>query len=245
VELFEITPAEIATPGAAVLRWRVRDAQRVEIEPGIGAVEGDVFVVRPTQSTIFSLRAENDAGFTIEERALIVTVPSSPPAAPEIRVHSQTAGRVLVTWAPVAMASGYVVEGHAMHESGFYSVLEGDATQLYASIPAAANSLFTLRVAARNSAGEGAFSPERAVLSPPGPPEGPAVSVVPSQVSLPRGGTQCFAVQPPQTVEWMLGSGSFGGEIDPAGCFRAPASPGATTIIAIAGVAATAVASYP
>ena len=244
IVVFEITPAEIAPSGAAVLSWQVTDALEVEIGPGIGAVEGSTFTVRPAESTTYSLRAVNDAGVVIEERDLVVTQPTSPPASPSPMTHSEVSGRALVRWAPVAMASGYVVEGHGQYENGFHSVLQGDATQLFASVPADANALFTFRVAASNQAGRSAFV-ERAVLAPPGPPEGPALAVVPSQISLPRGGTQCFTVAPAQPVTWVLGSGPFGGEIDQQGCFRAPSSTGATVIIAIGGVAATAVASYP
>src|SRR5688500_14024230 len=61
VESFEIIPTEMATSGAAVLQWRVSDALSVEIQPGIGTVEGSRFVVRPAASTTYSLRAENDA----------------------------------------------------------------------------------------------------------------------------------------------------------------------------------------
>jgi hypothetical protein len=222
----------------------VTDALTVEIEPGIGTVEGVTFTVRPAGSTTYSLRAQNDAGVVIEERTLAVTLPSSPPGAPTLQTHSQTPGRALVRWSPVPMASGYVVEGHSQYESGFHPLLQGDATQLFASVSADANALFTFRVSAINQAGQSAFV-ERAVLAPPGPPEGPSLTVVPNQVSLPRGGTQCFAVEPAQPVTWVLGSGPFGGAIDQQGCFRAPASAGSTVIIAIGGVAATAVASYP
>ena len=62
IDSFAATPSSIEAGGSATLSWSVTGATSLSIEPGVGAVTGTTFTVRPTTTTTYTLIAGNAVG---------------------------------------------------------------------------------------------------------------------------------------------------------------------------------------
>ena len=83
ISSFETSPSAISAGEGSKLSWIVSDATRVTMEPGIGRVDlKETIAVYPTETTIYTLTATNDAG----NRFALVKVIVKPKEMPVINV---------------------------------------------------------------------------------------------------------------------------------------------------------------
>lgn len=90
---FKAEPSFVVAGNSVVLRWRVQAASRVVIDNGIGevAAQGEV-TVSPTQDTVYTLTATNDAGEVVT-RSVRVTVAATPPVSTPPSLNITEPGR--------------------------------------------------------------------------------------------------------------------------------------------------------
>ncbi len=97
VDSFTAEPATIQRGQSATLRWTVRNAAEMAIEPGIGAVTASgnrqVF---PSSSTTYTLRAKGPGGTATATARVNVTEPPPPPPPPKPAAR-RTAGERLAS----------------------------------------------------------------------------------------------------------------------------------------------------
>ena len=87
IDFFQAEPSSIQRGQSSTLRWSVKDASSVTIEPGIGTVDASGSrTVYPNDSTTYTLRASGDGGS--DSRTARVTVTEPPPAPPAPRTES-------------------------------------------------------------------------------------------------------------------------------------------------------------
>lgn len=81
---FSAEPTSINRGQAATLRWQVRDADTVSIEPGIGTVAASGSrQVYPNESTNYTLRASSRGGNRDASARVTVSQPAPPPPRPD------------------------------------------------------------------------------------------------------------------------------------------------------------------
>ena len=74
IATFEAVPASIEQCKVAILRWTVTGAKSVSIEPGLGSVNpsSGYKVVRPLQTTQYTLRVINASGTTVSREVMLI-----------------------------------------------------------------------------------------------------------------------------------------------------------------------------
>lgn len=78
IDTFSATPSTINRGDSAALSWTVTGAESLSISPGIGAVTGTSVTVNPTQTTTYTLTAQNQYGPATRTITLNVTQPAPP-----------------------------------------------------------------------------------------------------------------------------------------------------------------------
>lgn len=102
IESFSVSPDSLLPGGSALLRWEVKQAKSILIQPEPGNVKAiDTLRVSPEQSTTYTLTAKNRRGVTKQKKASLVVVYPLPEivsfeAQPQ-RVKNPTKG-VTLTW---------------------------------------------------------------------------------------------------------------------------------------------------
>jgi len=82
IDKFECAPERIIAGQSATLSWKVRNALKITIAPGVGAFDRQSSVtVQPLRSTAYILTAKDKDGKTSEARVSLTVVP--PPRSPE------------------------------------------------------------------------------------------------------------------------------------------------------------------
>jgi hypothetical protein len=77
IQYFRADPPRIARGGQAVLSWRVDNASRVRIDPGMASLQAaGTVVVRPTVTTPYTLVAEGQGGTRTQRVTVEVTLPA-------------------------------------------------------------------------------------------------------------------------------------------------------------------------
>ena len=77
IHYFEANPPTISRGQSSTLKWEISNAARVRIEPGIGNVGASgLKMVSPTETTEYTLIAENEAGERIERSRVEVGIPT-------------------------------------------------------------------------------------------------------------------------------------------------------------------------
>ncbi len=86
------TPSEIKKGNTSVLKWAVKNATNVVIEPGIGAVTSTgIKQVRPTSSTTYAIVARGKGGSAKDSAQIAVVVEQTlPPLSDDVVVDSRT-----------------------------------------------------------------------------------------------------------------------------------------------------------
>lgn len=120
IEAFQMSPTAGPMAGEVELRWRVRGATRLQIEPGVGNVLGAASaIVYPIATTTYTLTATNEHGSTTATATY--TVNELPPPDPIAVSARPDAGR--------AAAASIGVEGGVVEATG------ADGTRYTLSVP--------------------------------------------------------------------------------------------------------------
>lgn len=231
---FTASTDSMVADAAVVLSWDVRDATTVTLDP-IGTVVGNVIQLSPTVTTTYTLQASNgqagadDAGGADSDSASVTVVVDAPTVAPpDVTLSTRTlaGGGILLTWSPVATASGYAIE----RNDGYAGPLQALTTVAgdrywFSDGTTTANAFYTYRVRATNSLGASA-GVTASSISAPGPPEGPVGPIVTALDgnTVAPGGTLRFTATTP--VTWFLPQGPGSGSITTDGVYTAPAQTG-------------------
>jgi len=84
VESFSATPDRIERGQSTVLHWSVKNAVAVNIDNGVGMVEGDQISLRPSATTHYTLTAIGTANTETKSVDVEVTQPPPPPVKPAL-----------------------------------------------------------------------------------------------------------------------------------------------------------------
>ena len=89
VSSFAATPSSVFPGESTTLTWAVSGATSISIDHGVGTVTGTSIVVRPAETTRYTLTATNDAGARSASTSVIV----APAPVPEIVLHGDPVER--------------------------------------------------------------------------------------------------------------------------------------------------------
>ncbi len=90
IDFFQAEPSSVQRGQSATLRWQVKDADSVTIEPGIGTVPAQGSrQVYPSDSTTYTLSARASGGNDSRTARVTVTEPPAPPPPPPPTVRDE------------------------------------------------------------------------------------------------------------------------------------------------------------
>jgi hypothetical protein len=118
IALFSATPSEINLGQSATLKWDIKDATSVTIDPDIGEVAATGSVeLSPTKTIAYTLTAVN-AGGTVSRAVVIYVNPplpppadTTPPVIKNISASSETETGAVITWTTNEPGSSQVEYG--------------------------------------------------------------------------------------------------------------------------------------
>jgi hypothetical protein len=118
IVLFSATPSEINLGQSATLKWDIKDAASVTIDPDIGEVAATGSVeLSPTKTIAYTLTAVN-AGGTVSRSVVIYVNPplpppadTTPPVIKNVSASSETETGAIITWTTNEPGSSQVEYG--------------------------------------------------------------------------------------------------------------------------------------
>ncbi|MBX3737718.1 MAG: hypothetical protein KF715_13555 [Candidatus Didemnitutus sp.] len=145
IQAFQVSPATITQGESAELTWSVDGATRVSIAPGLGEVSGNSATVTPSQTTTYTLTAENDGGSVTRSVTLTVNLPEPAPT-----INSFTATPASITLGASTTLAWDVTGAASVTITASTGASPGNVTGNTVVVSPTVNTTYTLTAANQN-----------------------------------------------------------------------------------------------
>ncbi len=145
IQAFQVSPTTITQGESAELTWAVDRATRVTVAPGLGEVSGNSATVSPSQTTTYTLTAENDGGSVTRSVTLTVNLPEPAPT-----INAFTATPTSITLGASTTLAWDVTGAASVAITASHGASPGNVTGNSLVVSPTVNTTYTLAAANQN-----------------------------------------------------------------------------------------------